>query len=365
MSRKEFQSIKINGVLFKGDALLDHCKMMLNQHSIQSWEKHIFEFIVELISDKEFIIVQTSGSTGKPKRIKLSKNVLILSAKSTAEFLKLKPNMNVLLCLSAEFIAGKMMIARAFVSDLNLLCIDPDGHPLKNINSKIDFAAMIPLQVANSLKSEKEKLKNISKLIVGGGRIDNNLHRRIIDFPNEVYATFGMTETASHIALKKLNTQNINEHYKCLAGIKIRKNSDHCLQIDAPHISNLEISTNDIVNTFSESEFEIIGRMDNIINTGGIKISPEELEEKISLFITNNILVISLPDEELGEKVILLIENGKTNLNLLYNLWVEIDSHLKKYEIPKQIDFMTAFKYTKSGKIDRSLTKKSYIKEKN
>jgi len=363
MSRKEFQSIKINGVSFEGDALFDHCKKKLSQESIQPWEKHIYEFILELLSEDDFIKVNTSGSTGKAKTIELSKNTLIQSAKLTAEFLDVKKDMNALLCLSAEYIAGKIMIVRAFVSGLNLICVEPDGNPLKNIQRKIDFAAMIPLQVANSLKSEKEKLENISKLIIGGGRVDPKLHQRIINFPNEVYATFGMTETATHIALKKLNTENPNEHYKCLSGIEISETINHCLQIDAAHISNQPIKTNDIVTVFSETEFEIIGRMDNIINTGGLKISPEELEQKISSFIDKNILITSLPDEELGEKMILLIENGKTNLNLLYNLWVELDSHLDKHEIPKQIDFMRAFKYTKSGKIDRSLTKESYLKK--
>ncbi len=363
MSRNEFRSIKINGVSYEGNVLLDHCKKKLSQESIQEWEQHIFAFIIELISDSNFITVQTSGSTGKPKTIKLSKDVLIQSAKLTEKFLNLKTDMSALLCLSAEYIAGKMMIVRAFISGLNLICVEPNGNPLNNTKYKIDIAAMIPLQVANSLKSEKEKLKIIGKLIIGGGRIDSKLQQKIINFPNKIYASFGMTETATHIALKKLNTQNPDEHYKCVDGIKIYTSDAQCLQIDAPHISNQVIKTNDIVSVFSETEFEIIGRMDNIINTGGIKISPEELEEKISSFIEKNILVTSLPDEKLGEKIILLIENGRTNLNLLYNLWVELDKHLEKHEIPKQIDFMSAFKYTKSGKIDRSLTKEFYLKK--
>lgn len=363
MSQKEFQSIKINGVSFEGDSLLDHCKKKLSQKSIETWEKHIFEFILELTSDSDFIKVQTSGSTGTPKTIKLSKDILIQSAKLTARFLDFEPDINALLCLSAEFIAGKMMIVRAFVSGMNLICTVPNGDPLQNIKHNIDFAAMIPLQVANSLKSEKRKLENIKKLIIGGGRIDPNLQQKISNFPNEVYASFGMTETATHIALKKINTQNIDEHYKCLSGIKIHISDAHCLQINAPHISNKVINTKDIVNVFSETEFEVIGRKDNIINTGGIKISAEELEEKISSFIEKNIFITSLSDEKLGEKIILLIENGKTNLNLLYNLWVDLETHLEKHEIPKQIDFMDAFKYTKSGKIDRSLTKNSYFKK--
>ena len=364
MSQKEFQSIIIDGTSFEGEALSGLCKKKLDTDSIQTWEKHIFEFIFDLLSEQDFISVQTSGSTGKPKTINLSKNLLIHSAKSTAKFLNLKPGMNALLCLSAEYIAGKMMIVRAFVNKLNLICVEPEGNPLKNISDKIDFAAMIPLQVANSLKSEKEKLESINKLIIGGGRIDPKLHKKLIDFPNNIFATYGMTETATHIALKKLNTQNPNEYYKCLPDYTIGKNQDHCLIINASHISNKPIETNDIVKIINYTEFEVLGRKDNIINTGGLKIVAEELEEKISSFIEKNIIITSLADEDLGEKVILIIENGKTNLNLLYNLWVQLEENLEKFELPKKIDFMASFKYTKSGKINRSLTKKIYLDQK-
>ncbi len=271
--------------------------------------------------------------------------------------------MNALLCLSAEYIAGRMMIVRAFVNKLNLLIVEPDGNPLNKTDEQIDFAAMIPLQVSNSLIEEKEKQKNIQNLIVGGGRIDTRLHNKLIDFPNKVYATYGMTETATHIALKKLNSSNPNEHYNCLPDIKISNSTEQCLVIQAPHISKTEIVTNDIAKICSETEFEILGRKDNIINSGGIKIIPEELESKISTFIDQNIFITSLDDEKLGEKIILLIENGKINLNLLFKIWTQLENNLDKHELPKQIDFMKRFKYTKSGKIHRSLTKKLYLEK--
>lgn len=365
MSTKEFQSLKINGVYYERKTLMKFCAEQLSKKGIKAWEKHLYTFIKEWISDSNHIIVQTSGSTGTSKTIKLSKELLIHSAKSTAEFLDLKQDMSALLCLSAEYIAGKMMVVRAITNGLNLICVEPDGNPLKSIDTKIDFAAMIPLQVANSLKTEteKEKLKNINKLIIGGGRIDPKLHHKLIDFPNKVYATYGMTETATHIALKKLNTKETNEHYQCLPGIQVSENHEKCLIIHASYISDRGIKTNDIAKVFSVNEFEILGRKDNIINTGGIKIIPEELEAIISNFTEKTILITSVTDEELGEKIVLLIENGRTNLNLLYALWAQLENNLGKHEIPKQIDFMSAFKYTKSGKIDRSLTKKLYLEK--
>ncbi len=362
MSKAEFQSLKINGIYYEGKSLKKLCAEQINKPGAKAWEKHLYEFIEEFLSDKGYVTVQTSGSTGKPKIIKLSKELLIHSAKATAKFLNLKQNMNVLLCLSADYIAGKMMVVRAMVNGLNLICVEPDGNPLKSIDTQIDFAAMIPLQVSNSLKEEEKKLKNIGNLIIGGGRIDPKLHKKIIYFPNKIYATYGMTETATHIALKKLTTKNPDEYYQCLPGIRLSENTEHCLIINAAHISNQEIKTKDIVKLFSETAFEILGRKDNIINTGGMKIMPEELEAKISTFIEQNIFITSVDDEDLGEKIVLLIENGKTNLNLLYTIWTQLESNLDKHEIPRKVDFMSSFKYTKSGKIHRPLTKKLYLK---
>lgn len=363
MDYKKYHIIKLDGKLIGGDELVQLCKRKIDDAALPLWEKSIYQFINEWLADADHIIVKTSGSTSAPKSIKLSKNVLIHSAKATEKFLNLKPNMNALLCLSVEYIAGKMMIVRAFVSSLNLLVVAPDGDPIKNLKAEIDFAAMIPLQVVNSLKTEIDELKNINNLIIGGGRIDPRLQQKLVNFPNKVYATYGMTETATHIALKKLNSTNPNEHYQCLPNIEIGQTSENCLVINAPFISKRKIETNDIVKIISNTEFAVLGRKDSIINTGGIKIMPEELETKISTFLQERILITSMEDEKLGEKIILLIENGKSNLNLLYTIWLQLENNLEKHEIPKQIDFMSSFKYTESGKIHRSLTKKSFLEQ--
>ncbi|MCP4552870.1 MAG: AMP-binding protein, partial [Bacteroidetes bacterium] len=211
MEFKKYNNIQINGKLLSGDKLVQLCKHKIGDTVLPLWEKSIYQFINEWLADTDYILVKTSGSTSTPKSIKLSKELLIHSAKATVNFLNLKPNMNALLCLSAEHIAGKMMIVRAFVSNFNLIVIEPDSDPIRNLNTKIDFAAMIPLQVVISLKTEIKKLRNINNLIIGGGRIDPRLHKKLLNFPNKVYATYGMTETATHIALKLLNSTNPEE----------------------------------------------------------------------------------------------------------------------------------------------------------
>jgi O-succinylbenzoic acid--CoA ligase len=223
---------------------------------------------------------------------------------------------------------------------------------------------MVPLQVSNSLKDSSEliKLKAIRKLIIGGGKIDSGLMYQMKVLSNEIYATYGMSETATHIALKKINANYADNHYECLNGVTITTDEDQCLVIKASHISKEEIRTNDLVKIYSPKQFEILGRKDNIINSGGLKIIPEEVESKIASLVPYNIMISSLSDKELGEKIILLVESKEKNLNKLYALWKDLEDTLDKYEIPKRIEFLDSFIYTENGKINRKETR-SLVKE--
>ena len=359
MINPEFESITLNGVLYEHSKIDVLCLSKLEDSTVDHWEKNIYSFIRELRNEQNYILVKTSGSTGRPKTIKLSKQTLIQSAQLTAKTLSLKKGDTALLCLPCEFIAGKMMVVRAFVNKLNLVTVEPDSNPLRRVNNKIDFTAMVPLQVVQSMSCQKQKLETVKNLIIGGGRIDQGLEEKLKDFPNRIYATYGMTETATHIALKKI-TKTKNKYYQCLDSISVELNQEQCLVIKAPHIDSEKIITNDLARIYSDTEFEILGRKDNIINSGGIKLMPEEIEHKISKFLDQRFFITSEKDEKLGEHLVLLIENGKNNLNHLYNLWQNLEEHLDKYEIPKKIDYLKTFKYTKSGKINRSLTKKLY-----
>jgi len=355
MSLKSYNRLIINGESFENSQLQHLCDTKMSCEKTPEWEKSCFQFIHQWISDQDYISVRTSGSTGASKLIELSRGQMVASAKLTQDTFKLKSNDKALLCLSADHIAGKMMIVRAFVIGLNLILREPSSDPLSKISEQIDFAAMVPLQVNTSLKCNRKKLENIRKLIIGGGMIRQELITEINSFPNEVYGTYGMTETLTHIAISNLNKSRSRQQYEALKGISFALDKRNCLMINAKHLG-LNIITNDLVNLSDTTHFEILGRYDNIINSAGLKFNPEVIERKLENIIDSNYMISSLSDENLGERIILIIESNNYALSSLYELWNKIEEHLDKLEIPKQIEFLSNFAYTKSGKIDRKKT---------
>lgn len=349
-----FASLHINGIYYNKIELLAFCAYKINETEISDWEKSIFNFIQIWLNKDDFIEVKTSGSVGQSKIIKLKKQHFVNSALLTKKALGIDNNMSALLCLSADFIAGRMMIVRAIVCKLKLIICEPGSRPLENIFEPIDFAAFVPLQIERSLKTNIEvgRLKAIKKIIIGGGSISVELINRIKTFGNDIYSTYGMTETCSHIAIKQISPIT-DTYYQCLQGINISLNRSNCLRISAPMLLDNELDTNDIAEIYKKNCFNIIGRSDFIINSGGIKINPINIEEKLKSIISQDFFISSIPDKQLGEKLILIIENGDNKLNTLFNLWKKLELLLPKYELPKIIDYYKPFIYTKSGKIDR------------
>ena len=276
------------------------------------------EFISEWNNDAQTIHVQTSGSTGAPKKLNVRKDRMIESAKMTCNFLGLRPGDTALLCMNLDYIGAKMMVVRSLVRQLHLIQVAPSGHPLTTVDVPITFAAMVPLQVYNSLQvpEEREKLRQIKHLIIGGGAVDDVLAAQLHDFPHAVWSTYGMTETLSHIALRRLNGRQSSSWYTPLQGIKVTTNADDCLVIDAPMLCDSPIVTNDMaeIREISTSEgqntlaFRIIGRRDNVINSGGVKIQMEELERLIRPFLTMPYMVTKRKSEKFGEIVVLMVE---------------------------------------------------------
>lgn len=358
MSSKSYNRLIINAELFENSQLQHLCDSKLSNSDTPLWEKSCYQFINHWIDNQECISVETSGSTGKVKRIEVSKKQMVASAKLTQKTFSLKPNDKALLCLSSDHIAGKMMIVRAFVSGLNLILREPTSDPLAKISEQIDFAAMVPLQVKNSINCNRKKLENIRKLIIGGGTIREELINEIASFPNEVYGTYGMTETLTHIAISNLKKSKAKQIYEALEGVSLALDKRNCLMIDAKHLG-IKVATNDLVNLIDATHFQILGRLDNIINSGGLKFNPEVIEKKLESIIDSNYFISSLSDETLGEKMVLIIESNKYALSSLYELWTKLEEHLDKLEIPKHIEFLSNFTYTKNGKIDREKTKKT------
>lgn len=346
--------IQIESTFFNAeDFISEQMPLFFTKSSIH---QKLYLFIKDWFSPDDTMKLYTSGSTGKPKKIVVRKNQMLQSAAMTCQFFNLSKKDKALLCLSTDYIAGKMMVVRAIYSGMDLYPVDVSGHPLLETSVSFDFAAMIPLQVYNTLSTtmEKRRFSLIKNIIIGGGSVDSNLESELKDLPNSIYSTYGMTETLSHIGLRKINGNDASLYYKPLEGVELELSEDNTLIINAPHISDLVLKTNDIAEIKADGSFKIIGRIDNIINTGGIKVQIEEIEHKLAPFIKSNFAITSIPNAKLGEEVVLLVENIE-NLNYLNEIFrKEIEL---SYQHPKRIIQVKEIPLTSSGKIDRIATK--------
>lgn len=274
---------------------------------------NIDDFYKEWNNPSDKMLVHTSGSTGKPKPIWVEKSRMKASARITCDFLGLQDGDTALLCMSLDFIAGKMMVVRSLVRGLELIVSSPSGHPLSNEKwqeigmNDITFAAMVPLQVYNSLQvpEERERLKCIKHLIIGGGAIDDELAQALKTFPNAVWSTYGMTETLSHIALRRLSGNDSSDWYTPFPSVNISLDHDGCLVIDAPLVCPEVLKTNDIAE-IRNGQFRILGRKDNVIVSGGIKIQIEEVERLLKQYVKNPFIITKRKDIKFGEIVVLL-----------------------------------------------------------
>ncbi|MFN3968456.1 AMP-binding protein [Flavobacterium sp.] len=308
----------------------------------EDFEKPVGDFLLDWFDSKDYIEMQTSGTTGAPKIITVSKQAMVESALATGDFFELQPGNKALQCLPVKYVAGKMMLVRAMILGLDLEFVAPSSHPMRNNEIDYDFVAMVPLQAQNSLA----ELKKVKKMIVGGAAINKNLEKQLLKLPTQVFETYGMTETITHIAARKLG----EKAFTVLPGVTISYDDRNCLVIHAPRISDDVIITNDIVELLNENQFVFLGRMDNVINSGGIKLIPEQIEEKLANKIQQRFFITSKPHTELGEKVILVIEGEK------HDLGDDIYEDLDKYEKPKELVFIPKFKETGSGKVMRKET---------
>lgn len=280
------------------------------------------------------VLVHTSGSTGKPKPLWVEKRRMLASARITCDFLGLKEGDTSLLCLSTDYIAGKMMVVRALERKMRLIAVEPSGHPLASVEQPIDFAAMVPMQVYNALQvpEERDKLMRIKHLIIGGGAIDDDLALALKDFPHFVWSTYGMTETLSHIALRRLNGPEASNYYVPFDGVDVLLNDERCLVIHASLVCEETIVTNDIAEFGPDGRcFRILGRKDNVICSGGIKIQIEELERLLKPHIPVPFMVTKVKDEKFGEVGVLLLSNSRiVNSAVLRNVECRVWSENSK-----------------------------------
>jgi O-succinylbenzoic acid--CoA ligase len=313
------------------------------------WDLYLF--LNEWFNDSPVITVHTSGSTGAPKELIARKDQMMQSARLTCEFLNLQAGDTALLCMNLRYIGAMMVVVRSLVAGLNLIVRPASGHPLSDISEPLKFAAMVPLQVYNTLHTpeEKEQLKQTEILIIGGGAVDEALEAEIKSLPIAVYSTYGMTETLSHIALRRLNGNSASNHYYPFSSVELSLSPENTLIIKAPLVCDDILQTNDIARIYPDGSFTILGRKDNVINSGGIKIQAEEIEKVLRPFIPMPFVITSVPDPRLGQAVTLLIE-GQLDMEELKNKVQEI---LSPYNRPKYIRMVDFIPQTGNGKINR------------
>lgn len=329
------------------------------------------DFLSEWNNGSDRVLVHTSGSTGKPKPMRVEKKRMLNSARITCDFLELNPGDSALLCMSLDYIAGKMVVVRSIERHLHLISVPPSGHPLKDVDEEITFAAMVPMQVYNTLQvpEERERLSRIRHLIIGGGAIDAALEQELQSLPGDIaiWSTYGMTETLSHIALRRINGDEPSEWYQPFDSVHISQTEEGCLVIDAPQVCAETLVTNDIVeiepyiyNKVEKLRFRIKGRKDNVICSGGIKIQIEEVETLLKPHLEKPFMLAKKKDGKFGEIAVLLTEDEDikkveaTVRRLLSDESEKSSDHKKyKYWIPKEFRYVEHLPLTETGKPKR------------
>jgi len=326
--------------------------LLKNQFSNGTWENDIFSFLNWYYNSSSPLHQETSGSTGNPKLISLSRNVLTQSAEATINYFSIPEKSKVLLCIPAKYIGGKMMILRAIIGKWKLTCLEPKIHLSEQLGElgKFQFSAMIPAQASSILEIDEKLLRNIKTLILGGAAVSQGLEKALCNAKINAYSTYGMTETASHVALKKLD---LHSNFKALDGVTFSVDSDNRLIIEGKRIPESPLLTNDVVNLDNDSSFSWLGRFDNMINSGGVKIQGEELEKLIANLLEKPFYIKKSSHPTLGQTPVLVLEDDEWNMKEIENLLQRIKKLVPKYWTPTEVEFRKPFLHTDSGKIRR------------
>lgn len=335
--------ITINGKLLSGNELEKY------SHQI---DQEVFSFLIEWFSDRDSVVVMTSGSTGEPKQITLKKQAMVNSALMTGHYLGFRAGMTALLCLSPTYIAGKMMIVRAIVWEMNLLTVAVESNPLISINQPIDFCAMVPLQLDTVLEQTPDKLHLISKLIIGGSATTPQLEAKLSSVSTQCFHTYGMTETLSHIALRPLNGPKKSDWFQPLPKVQITLDERQCLCVDAEMLGVKNLFTNDIARINKAGAFQVLGRIDDVLISAGMKVHPEKVEQKVLQLLGRRSIMSAAPDPKAGLHLILVIE-GMASTAEIYQIWEQLSANLSKEVMPRRLHFVDSLPMLESGKIDR------------
>jgi O-succinylbenzoic acid--CoA ligase len=326
------------------------------------FERHTLCFIRDWLSGRQDFPIQTSGSTGTPKQIVITRDQMIASATATAQALSLRKGDNALICLDTRFIAGQMMLVRCFNTGMSIRAVTPSANPLADESRRrfIDFVALVPYQVHSIMRTEGASvMESIRNVIVGGSALseEDEDELRSVSSSCGIYVTYGMTETISHIALRRVNGLAKSLLYKALPGIRLETDHRSCLIVDCPYIS-AKVVTNDVVRLVDATTFGWLGRFDNVINSGGIKVHPEAVEKEIEPHLRRcnlhgRFVISAVSDPVWGEKVVLVIEGDPLASQVEEEVLRNLQAQMARFSAPKSIYTMRLLPVTESGKINR------------
>lgn len=347
-------------------------KAILDQPNWSRYQRATLTFCRDWLTGETQFTVNTSGTTGPPKAIILTRKQMHWSARQTVKLLGLKKGYNALVCLSVEHIAGKMMLVRCFDFNMNPTVIEPANNPMQELaaNHEQDFIAMVPMQLLPILHDEESlaKLNRFKAVLLGGAGLNAEIEEKVQSLTVSVYHSYGMTETCSHIGLRRLNGPNRQTAMYPLPEVQLKQDERGCLMINAPSSGGIWLTTNDIVEFYEDSSFNLIGRADNIINSGGVKIQLEKIERAANevlneMGLYTSVLCTGQQDMILGERLVLILETTKWNKTKTDQLLKKLKAKLTRYEVPKHILLVAEFAYSPTGKPDRDKTLKKAVAE--
>lgn len=324
-----------------------------------------FSLAQQWLNGAETYVFHTSGSTGTPKEILLKREQLGSSAQGTIRALSLTPQEQILLCMNTAFIGGAMLLIRGLILQATITLQQPSGNPLEHISAghPYTFASFTPIQLHTLTSGDRnirEKLNRFHYILLGGAAVPVPLERELKKLSVKVYHTYGMTETVSHIALKQIGA---DVYFKALPGVELRTDEHGCLAIKSGSTGNKWVYTHDMVTLIDEHTFDLLGRADDMINTGGIKVWPAKIEQALQdglydMGIQRNIFVSWIPDDRLGQKIIAVIEGPPLDPEVQTRLIGSLEKRLGRYELPRAFYNFQLFILTPTGKINKHETLK-------
>lgn len=355
-----FEALTLDGVrMGRLDAWMYFDRLGKSRRKEETWKEDLKDLMQDLaLMGGSSIRASTSGTTGPPRHLRIQRRDLVNSARLTGDTFGLKENDRVLLCLPCAYIAGKMMVVRAMALGLDLHIIDPRGSVLDNLDACRDrfrFTAMVPLQLHRAIQEDRARVEEqFHTILLGGGPVSAVLEEDLQGLKTEVFQSYGSTETVTHVALRKLNGKGRGRTYGAIGKVTFDKDEDGCLVVHTPHLSRKQHITNDLVELQDERHFQWLGRVDNVILSGGKKIYPESLEARTAGLIPYPHFFMSFPEPKLGEAVMLVLET-EDGPQVIHDVLDKLFTVLSIHEMPRRVTALREFSRTASGKLIRQL----------